>query len=151
QDGSVAFTRSHTLYITNGDVIAGTHNIVPIGNYSAAYKTTSVWYFHDTANIYKLDLTGTATASIVAAILPNARTAPVGTTVTAFATIINTGNSTAAGCFIALPPNIPANFLYQTTNSQNVPVGQPNGPVGISAGASQGFYFAITPTAAFSQ
>src|SRR5947209_13553375 len=31
QDGSVAFIRAGTLYISNGDVIAGTHNVVPIG------------------------------------------------------------------------------------------------------------------------
>src|SRR5947209_5480402 len=90
--------------------------------------------------------------SIVAAVAPNARTTNVGTVVTAFATIINAGVSAASNCSIQLPAGVPAIFLYQTTDpSTNTPTGTPNTPVTIPPGASRSFYFAITPTAAFTQ
>ena len=90
--------------------------------------------------------------SIVAAVAPNARTTNVGTVVTAFATIINAGVSAASNCSIQLPAGVPATFLYQTTDpSTNTPTGTPNTPVTIPPGASRSFYFAITPTAAFTQ
>jgi virginiamycin B lyase len=89
---------------------------------------------------------------LVAAVAPNARTAAPGTTVTAFATIINASQSSANACSIALPAGVPATFQYQTTNpSTNEPVGTPNQPADIPAGASQSFYFAITPTQPFTQ
>jgi hypothetical protein len=154
-DGTVAFLTGSTatgitLYISNGDAIAGTQVTVPVGNFRAAYKVASIWYFHDSASIYSLDTSGTASATVVAAVLPTARATQDLTTVTAFATIINTGNAMGDACFIGLPSNVPAQLLYQTTNAQNVPVGVP-GPVAIAAGASQGFYFAITPSALFSE
>jgi hypothetical protein len=95
------------------------------------------------------------TAAVLAAVAPNARTTTVNTAVTGFATIINTGNIAARACFISLPlmqPSIPATFLYQTTNpANNTPTGTPNTPVNIPAGAAQTFFFAITPTAAFTR
>jgi len=105
--------------------------------------------------------TGTAAAepslanpgtTVFSSILPNTRTTSPGTPVTAFATILNAGGATATACSIALPPGIPATFLYQTTDPQtNSPVGTANTPVDIPAGQAQTFYFAITPTSPFTQ
>jgi hypothetical protein len=91
-------------------------------------------------------------SDIVAAVAPNARTAAPGTTVTAFATVINARQTQANACSIALPTGVPATLLYQTTNpATNTPVGTPNQPVNIPGGGSQSFFFAITPTASFTQ
>jgi virginiamycin B lyase len=112
----------------------------PVGESSAAIKMTGA------------PTVSSPPSDIVAAVAPNARTASPGTTVTAFATIINGSQTQANACSIALPSGVPATFLYQTTNpSTNVPVGTPNQPVDIPAGGSQSFYFAITPTASFNQ
>jgi hypothetical protein len=90
--------------------------------------------------------------NIVSAVAPNARTTFPGAAVTAFGTIINGGQNTATSCSLALPSGVPATFLYQTTDpATNVPNGTPNTPVNIASGAAQSFYFAITPTAEFTQ
>src|SRR5262245_14156836 len=86
--------------------------------------------------------------SLVSATLPTSRSVQVGHTATAFATIINTGNSPALSVSIALQTNIPAGFTYQTTDPQtNALTGTPNTPVNIPAHGSQSFLIAITPTA----
>jgi hypothetical protein len=89
------------------------------------------------------------TPSLFAAVLPASRSAVVNNTVTAFATIINTGPN-ATGCAIA-PIGDPAlNFTYQTTNPQtNAVTGTANTPVNISGAGSQTFVIALTPTATF--
>lgn len=75
----------------------------------------------------------------------------VGKPATAFATIINSGTSTATGCAIVLATMVRANFAYQTTDPKtNAVTGSPNTPVDIAPGAAQSFVFAVTPTAAFS-
>ncbi len=90
--------------------------------------------------------------SIVAAVLPYARTTEPGNPVTAFASIVNSGSAAASACMIGLPGGVPAGILYQTTNpSTNLPTGTPNTPADIAAGGTQSFFFSITPTAAFSQ
>jgi hypothetical protein len=91
------------------------------------------------------------TSPVVAAVLPASRSVEVGNTATAFATIINSGNSGASLCTITAVTQLPATFLYQTTNPQtNALTGSPNTPVNIAAGASQSFVIAFTPSAAFS-
>jgi virginiamycin B lyase len=91
------------------------------------------------------------TSPLVAAVLPASRSVEVGNTATAFATIINSGNSAASLCTIAAVTQLPATFLYQTTNPQtNALTGSPNTPANIAAGASQSFVIAFTPSAAFS-
>jgi hypothetical protein len=88
--------------------------------------------------------------SLLAAVLPTSRSAQPNSTVTAFATIINAGANTATSCSFAPAIGVPAAFDYQTTNpSTNAVTGTPNTPVNITAGASQSFVFAFTPTASF--
>jgi aldose sugar dehydrogenase len=86
--------------------------------------------------------------SLVAAVLPSSRSVQVGTTATAFATIINAGSVTATACRISLLTSLPATFSYQTTNpATNQVIGVPNTPVNIAAGAAQSYVFALTPSA----
>jgi hypothetical protein len=74
----------------------------------------------------------------------------IGQPATAFATIINTGMTTAHGCSIALVTVVPASFLYQTTDPHtNKITGTPNTPVDIPSGGAQTFLIALTPTAEF--
>ena len=86
--------------------------------------------------------------TLVAAVLPSSRSVQVGNVATAFATIINAGQETAAGCAISPITSIPATLTYQTTNpATNQLTNSPNTPVDIPAGAAQSFVFALTPTA----
>ena len=91
-----------------------------------------------------------APGDLVAAVLPSSRSVPVGTTATAFATVINGGPNPANAVSIAPAMPIQAKFSYQTTDPvTNLPTGTPNTPVTIPPGASQSFMLAITPTSAF--
>ena len=106
-----------------------------------------------TCDIGAFELNTVAT-TLAGAVLPTERTAQnptpgPATTVTAFATILNTGGATAQGCAIAPFTPVAANFLYQTTNAQNQLIGTPNTPANIPAGQGQTFVFAFTPTATF--
>jgi photosystem II stability/assembly factor-like uncharacterized protein len=96
---------------------------------------------------------GGGNTSIIAAVLPNARTTffPGGPAVTGFATILNTGANVATSCSISLPSGVPAIFHYQTTNAQNQPIGTQDQPVNIPVSAGQQFVFSLTPTATLSQ
>jgi hypothetical protein len=86
--------------------------------------------------------------SIVAAVLPSSRSVQVGTTATAFATIINAGAVTATSCGIELLSSIPANFSYQTTNpATNAVIGTPDMPADIAGGGLQTYVFSLTPNA----
>jgi streptogramin lyase len=88
-----------------------------------------------------------STSPLVAAVLPSSRSVEVGSTATAFATIINSGSSTASGCAVAPVTSVPASFVYQTTNpATNALTGSPNTPASIAAGGSQSFVIAFTPT-----
>jgi aldose sugar dehydrogenase len=87
-------------------------------------------------------------SSLVAAVLPSNRSVQVGTTASAFATIINAGSVTATACGFSLLTSLPAIFSYQTTNpATNQVIGSPNTPVNIAAGAAQSYVFALTPSA----
>jgi hypothetical protein len=87
--------------------------------------------------------------SLLAAVLPESRSAQVNGTVTAFATIINTGPNAATSCSIAPASSLPLAFHYSTTNpTTNQVTGTLDTPVDIASGASQSFVFAITPSAA---
>jgi len=91
------------------------------------------------------------TVTLFSAVLPSSRSVEVGTTATAFATLINAGSLNAQDCAVRLPEGFPASFFYQASDSTtNEVIGQPNQVVDIPAGASQSFVFGITPTEAFS-
>jgi hypothetical protein len=92
----------------------------------------------------------TVFAALFSSVLPTSRSAEVGTPVTAFATIINTGPGTATGCAISPVTPVAADFLYQTTDpATNALIGAPDTPADIGEGLSQSFVFAFTPSAAF--
>jgi hypothetical protein len=87
---------------------------------------------------------------LLSAVLPESRSAQPNGTVTAFATIINSGATTATSCSIAPASGLPGTFIYQTTNpTTNALTGPANTPVDIPGNnASQSFVIAFTPTAA---
>lgn len=88
--------------------------------------------------------------SQASAILPSSRSVTVGTTATAFATVINAGFSPAVGVRIVPATPLLASFSYQTTDpATNQPTGAPNTPANIPVGGSQSFVFSITPSARF--
>jgi hypothetical protein len=90
---------------------------------------------------------GTATA---AAILPSSRSVTIGTSATAFATIVNGGGTAATQCTIAPATQVPASFGFQPTNAAtNLPIGTPNEPVDIAPNAAQSFVLSLTPSAGF--
>jgi hypothetical protein len=85
--------------------------------------------------------------ALAAAVLPSSRSVQLGNAATAFATLINAGPATAAGCTIAPITSVTAGFAYQTTNpATNALRGTPNTPVSLAAGAAQSFVIAFTPT-----
>jgi mono/diheme cytochrome c family protein len=87
---------------------------------------------------------------LLAAVLPSSRSALVGTPVTAFVAVINTGSVTIQGVGAFLKTPIAATLTFQTTDpATNVPTGTPNAPVNLGPGATQTFVIALTPTAAF--
>src|SRR5262245_56810312 len=87
-------------------------------------------------------------SSLAAAVLPGSRSVQVGTTATAFATIINAGSVTGTSCGPSLLTSLPATFNYQTTNpATNQITGSPNTPVNIPAGVPQSYVIGLTPSA----
>lgn len=69
-----------------------------------------------------------AASSLVAAVLPNARSVQVGAAATIFATIINVTNTVLTGCVVALPASAPSGLSLDfqttdpTTNALNGPI-----------------------------
>jgi len=87
---------------------------------------------------------------LVSSVLPSSRSVQVGIPATAFATMINAGQSTATSCSVQPTTNVPANFLYQTTDPANNQItGTPNTAVNVGSGQAQSFVLAFTPTAPF--
>jgi hypothetical protein len=85
--------------------------------------------------------------TLAAASLPTSRSIQLGSTATAFATIINAGTAAATSCDITPLTVVPGAFVYQTTDpATNALIGNPDTPVDIAAGALQTFLFAFTPT-----
>ncbi len=91
-----------------------------------------------------------STGSLVASVLPSSRSVKDGSTATAFATIINTGSTTASDCAVGLGTNIGGAFTYQTTNSSsNASTGSANTPIDVPAGGVQSFVLSLTPGTTF--
>jgi photosystem II stability/assembly factor-like uncharacterized protein len=87
---------------------------------------------------------------LVASVLPSSRSVQVGTTATAFATVINAGGNAACAVGISLASAIPANLKYNTTScATNAVTGADNAAVDVPAGASACYVISITPTAPF--
>jgi hypothetical protein len=95
-------------------------------------------------------------STLLAAVLPASRSSTIGSvatgTVTAFATIINTGTVAATDCGIAPNASLPAAFAYQTTNpSTNALTGTVNTGSAIAANnGMQTYVFGFTPSAPIS-
>jgi PKD repeat protein len=89
--------------------------------------------------------------SLVSAVLPASRAVQVGSPLTVYATMINSGSAVGTACSIGLGSSIPATLGYQATNSAtNTLTGSANTPVDIEPGAAQSFVVSLTPSAAFS-
>jgi len=88
-----------------------------------------------------------ATVSLLSAVLPASRSVEVGTTATAFATLINAGTADALACRMRLPSSVAGDFFYQASDpATNALLGEANQPVDIPAGGSQSFVFGIAPS-----
>lgn len=91
--------------------------------------------------------TSDVSSTLVSSVLPLSRSAQVGTTVTAFATILNSGTDAVSNCSLA--PNTPldAGFFFNSADpATNAIVGETNAGTDIAAGASASFVFGFTPT-----
>lgn len=92
-----------------------------------------------------------ATAPIFAAVLPSSRSVSLGTTATAFATILNAGSGPVASCGLVPITPLPAvtSFFQTTDPASNLPTRPVNVPAPIAPGGSQSYVFGITPTVPF--
>jgi hypothetical protein len=123
---------------------AGGPTIVSVSQ-TPTYTGTGVSGINGSNNIF-------APTSLLAAVLPESRSAqvndPTEGVVTAFATIINTGTTTATSCSIAPATSVPVTFHYRPTNpTTNAVIGTLDTPIDIPAGQSQSFVFGLTATA----
>jgi hypothetical protein len=127
-------------------------------------QNTLTWWGRGVGLIQEQDLTDSSSTTLTwssriqpsapamfAATLPTSRSVAVGVPATAFATIINSSSTLpATGCRIQPMSNIPAIFVYQTTDpATNALKGAANTPVDIGPGVAQSFVIALTPTAPF--
>lgn len=91
-----------------------------------------------------------APATLSAAVLPSSRSVAYERTATAFATIVNGGQTAAENCAISLLNVIKVGFSYRTTDpNTNAPTGTVNTPVNIPAGQSQSFVITVRPEEEF--
>jgi len=85
---------------------------------------------------------------LVAATLPQSRSAVVGNTVTVFATVINTSGRALSGCTVSLT-GFPVTVSFATTDPvTNAINGPTNVPFPLGVGASQTLVLGLTPNAA---
>jgi virginiamycin B lyase len=141
QVGKITTTGAVTLFTA----------VSPGGNLSAGIVTGpdgAIWFTDPGADNVGRIVPPPVTPTLLAAVLPSSQSVQLGTTATAFATIINAGSTGLNGCAITPVTTVPASFLYQTTNpTTNVLTGSPNTPVSIAAGGLQTFVIALTPSA----
>jgi hypothetical protein len=88
--------------------------------------------------------------TVAAAVLPGSRSVQLGTTATAFATMIATGVLPAQNCTITPVTNVQADFAFWRTDpTTNQVIGGPNAAVTIPGGGRETFLLAFMPTGAF--
>lgn len=90
----------------------------------------------------------TGTAALVSSITPNSRNAQLGTPVTLFMSVINSGNATATSVSITQASSLAATVGYQQWDGTSF-TGSANTPVDIAAGATANFVLTINATSAF--
>ena len=89
-------------------------------------------------------------AAPLSALLPGSRSIGQSGTATAFATILNTSDTTAASCRINPITDVPATFEYfQTDPITNQAIGEPNPEIDIEANGSATLIFAFSPINTF--
>jgi virginiamycin B lyase len=154
-DGAIWFTEANSGLIgrisTTGKLEEFT---VPTGNSSPQGITAGpdgdLWFDEQAVNQIGRLTPAASTSPLVAAVLPSSRSVVVGTTATAFATIINSATSVAESCAPSLVTSVPIDFRYQTTDSAtNAVTGTPNTPVAIQPGAAQSFVLSFSTNADF--
>jgi hypothetical protein len=84
-------------------------------------------------------------SALRATILPTARAGKTDTLVTAFAAVINSSDTTATNCGVAIPASTNADFTWHPTDAGNNLTGSSETPVDIAAGAVQNYVFGMTP------
>ena len=127
-------------------------NTLPPGTEIAAAQfanfPSNIGNFDVNGSVRNWRLVSLTATTVVAAVLPYARSVQIGQQASAFGVMINAGTTPATGCSVALPPGPPGSFIYQTTNVSNQLTGSPNTPANIAPGAVQNFVFGYTPSAA---
>jgi virginiamycin B lyase len=127
---------------------------IPTGSSNVATLTGgpdgNLWYTEQATNKIGRLTPNASPTPILASVLPSSRSVTVGTTATAFATMINNSGAARSNCGITPLSPVPPGFIYQTTNSAtNSVTGSPNTAVSLAPGASQSFYFGVTTSTAF--
>ena len=103
-------------------------------------------FFFDDGNLYEILA---QPPSLVAAVLPGARSVQVGTPATIFATLVNTGTTQLDNCQIAMPSDevIGLQLTYQTTDpATNSLTGKANTPVSIPANNGSASFLVSFPS-----
>jgi hypothetical protein len=107
-------------------------------------------FFEFTTGMLDLFVVPQSASPIVSAVLPSSRSVVVGGTATVFATMINSGSTTATACHPSLGHAIPALFGYQTTDpATNALTGSPDTPADVPAGKPQTFVLSFAVNAPF--
>ncbi len=124
--------------IVEYDIPTGSSNVATL----AAGPDGNLWYTEQATNKIARLTPNASPTPLLAAVLPSSRSVTVGTTATAFATVINNSGASRTNCGITPLSNIPTGFVFQTTDSStNTVTGTPNTTVSLAAGGSQSFYF----------
>jgi hypothetical protein len=84
---------------------------------------------------------------LVAAVLPGSRSVRVGTTATAYASVINSGPRLATGCRISAATSVPGAFSFRATDpATNEVAGATNASFSIEPGGLRTFVVGLTPS-----
>jgi len=138
-----------SMVITEQQTMGADHQNLYVASASASNSEVPVLNTESpqVLQYFWLDANAVVTAAptaMAAAVLPASRSGQVGTTLTAFVTLINGGTVTAESCSIDLIANVPATLSYQTTDpATNAATGTPDTPVDIAPGMAQSFVISI--------